>query len=400
MKQHLAKRVHSLKPSSVFELLQRAKKLKQQGKDIVSLSIGEPEWGTFDNIKEAAISAIKENYTKYTPASGREELRKKISERASEDFGIPVEIPNVTVSAGCKYALFTIFQCLCDPEDQVILPAPYWVSYTNIIELSGGKVHLVSTDESSGFKITAPQLEKAINKNTKFFLLNSPNNPTSAVYSKEELIALGKVLEKHPQIFIVTDDIYDRLVFDEEKAPHLLTFCPSLKDRVFAVNGGSKNYLMTGWRISWIVGPESFIKVFSSFQSQSISCANSITQRALELTLLNSKKEQLEFKNQLKDLRDDFFMKMKKIPKIKPYPSAGGFYLWVNVKSLIGLHCKGQKITSSLDLMEKLLENASLLCLSGEEFGAPGYLRFNYALKKETLDKAVLRLSQFVSELT
>ena len=397
---HPAERVQGLKPSAAFQALQKAEVLKRKGKDIISLSIGEPEWSTFDNIKSAGIKAIQEGYTKYTPAAGREEFRIQLSHQAEKDLGIPLGPENVTVTAGCKYALFTLFQCFCNPGDEVILPAPYWVSYPNIMELCGAKCKIVSTDESSGFKITPSQLKKAITDKTKMFLLNSPNNPTSAVYSSEELIALGEILKEYPQILLVTDDIYNRIVFEGNLAPHILRFCPFLKNRTFAINGGSKGYLMTGWRIAWIIGPSHLTKVLSSFQSQTISCANSISQKALEDSLLTSEEPIVKFREKLRELRDNFFDQINQIPGLTPYPSEGGFYLWVNVKDIIGRKFQNEPITSSLDLMEKLLEKADLLCLSGEIFGAPGYLRFNYAVKQENLDKAVQRLSQFISELT
>ena len=395
-----ARRVQGLKPSAVFQVLQRAEVLKRKGQDIVSLSIGEPEWDTFDNIKSAGIKAIQEGYTKYTPAAGREEFRLQLSRQAEKDLGIPLGPEHVTVTAGCKYALFTLFQCFCNPGDEVILPAPYWVSYPSIMELCGAICKIVPTDETSGFKITPDQLKKALTDKTKMFLLNSPNNPTSAVYSSEELIALGEVLKEHPQVLLVTDDIYNRIVFDGDLAPHILRFCPYLKDRTFVVNGGSKGYLMTGWRIAWIVAPINLIKILSSFQSQTISCANSIAQKALEDSLLTSEKTITQFREKLRELRDSFFGQINQIPGLKPHPSQGGFYLWVGVKDLMGRKFQKEPITSSLDLMEKLLVKANLLCLSGESFGAPGYLRFNYAVKPENLNKAAHRLAKFVSELT
>ena len=265
MKKHLAKRVHNLKSSSVFAFLKQAQEMKKQGRDIISLSIGEPEWDTFENIKQAGKEAIDQGYTKYTSSNGREDLRVKLAKWYKKEFDIPYHKDNLTITAGCKYALFTIFQCLCNEGDEVIVPAPYWVSYLNIIELSGAQPKIVSCQPSSGFKITPEQLRKAITKKTRIFLLNSPNNPTSAVYSKKELQALGEVLMSFPEVFIVTDDIYDRLVFEGDRSPHLLNEFPALKQRLFAVNGASKSWLMTGWRLAWILGEEDFYKSFLLF---------------------------------------------------------------------------------------------------------------------------------------
>ena len=392
---YLSERVKSLKPSAVFELLQKAKNLKKQGRDIISLSVGEPVWDTYDKIKQAGKRAIDEGHTKYTPSSGTPELRAKISERMSEDCGFPVKPSNVVVASGCKQALFVLFQCFCDPGDEVILPAPYWVSYKQIIELSGAVSKTVSCDEGTGFKITPSQLKQAITEKTKGFLLNSPNNPTSAIYTEEELKALGEELRRHPKVFIITDDIYDRLVFKGSRAPHLLAVCPDLKDRTFCVNGASKIYLMTGWRLAWITGPEEYMQTLSAFQSQSISCTSSIAQKAVADTLLECDQEIQDLIQKLKPLRDQLFQTIKELPGIKPYPSEGAFYLWIDVRNIIGCSHKGEKILSSFHLVEQLLDKADLVCVSGESFGAPGYLRFSYGVAKETLDKACQRLSEF-----
>lgn len=395
-----AKRVQNLKPSAVFELLKKAKEMKKAGHDVISLSIGELAWDTYGAIKEEGKKAIDEGHTRYTPSAGIESLRKKISEQATHQYGLPIGVENVSVSAGCKYALFVIFQIFCDSGDEVILPAPYWMSYPDIIQLSGAQTVVVSTDESTGFKLTANQLKKTITSQTKMVLLNSPNNPTSAIYSEEELKSLGEVLKEHPKILVVTDDIYDHIVFSQKTAPHLLTACPFLADRVLALNGGSKNYLMTGWRVSWIIAAPEIIKTFSAFQSQSISCVNSIAQKAMEAGLTSCESDIQNMVQKLQDLRDYFVKNLKPLSGIKVFPSEGAFYVWVGVQDLIGKKYQGTPIQSSKDLMEKLLTEKHLVCLSGEEFGAPGYLRFSYGLEKETLTQAISRLSEFISELT
>ncbi len=397
---HFSKRVDGLRPSPVFELLKKAGEMKARGKDVISLSIGELDWGTYNIIKEAGKKAIDENYTRYTGSAGREILRKKISQESHQIYNLDTGLENVAISAGCKYALFVIFQILCDVDDEVIFPAPYWMSYPDIIGLSGARSVIVNTDENSGFKITASQLRNSITDKTRIFLLNSPNNPTSAIYTKKELQALGEVLKDHPQIFIVTDDIYDQIVFSGKRAPHFFTACPYLKDRILALNGGSKNYLMTGWRISWVIAPKEFIKIFSSFQSQSISCVNSIAQKAMEDSMGLCEQDIKNMVSKLRELRDFFSQGINQISGLKEFPSEGAFYLWVGVKDLIGKNHKGFKIKSSRDIMEQLLIKKNLLCLSGEEFGTSGYLRFSYGLEKDILKKAVSRLSEFVSELT
>ena len=399
MKQYLAQRVHNLKPSPVFALVKRAKELEKQGLDLVNLSIGEPEWETFNDVKQAGIQAIEQGYTKYTSANGREGLRQQLAELQSKEWNLPINKDQITITSGCKLGLFTVFQCLCEQNEEVILPSPYWVSYTNIIELSGAKVKIIPTSASSGFKIQASQLQDACTSQTKCLLLNSPNNPTSAVYSKKELQELAEVLRSHPNIFIVTDDIYSELVHEGSTAPHILQVAPWLRDRVIAINGASKSWLMTGWRLAWITAHLDLIKVFSSFQSQSISCANSISQRALETSLKTREKNIKELKTKLLVSKNNFEKQLKTIPGLKVYPSEGGFYFWVGVKELLGKKHGSKKINSSMDMMEGLLEEG-LLCLPGENFGAPDYLRFNYSVNKTSLERAIKRLSLFVSKLT
>ena len=396
----LSQRVQNLKPSSVFVLLQKIQNLQKQGKDIINLSVGEPEWSTYSIVKEAAKKAIDENYTKYTPSAGRKELRDRISQYASKQLGISLFPENVLVSAGCKYALFALFQCLCNEGDEVIFPAPYWMSYLDVIQLSGATCKTVSTDKSTGFKITPDQLRLSITKNTKIFLLNSPSNPTGAVYSEKELKALGEVLKEFKHVVILTDDIYDRMVFKGSSAPHILSVCPELKERTFCVNGASKNFLMTGWRLGWIVGPKESIKILSAFHSQTVSCANSVTQKAFEDSLLLCEGEIKKVVQNLLKLREIIFKGFSLIPGVDPYPPEGAFYLWVNVKGLLGRSHKGIPISSSLVLMEQLLEKEGLVCLNGEKFGTPSYLRFSYGVKEKLLEQAVSRFSHFVSELT
>ena len=229
--------------------------------------------------------------------------------------------------------------------------------------------------------------------------MNTPNNPTSAVYTEEELKSLGEVLRKHPQVIVITDDIYDRLVFEGTKSPHLLKLCPDLKDRVFCVNGASKNYLMTGWRLAWVIGPEHCLKTLTAFQSQSISCAGSIAQKALADELLHCDEDIKDLIQKLKPLRDQLFQTLKAISGLKPYPSEGAFYLWTSVKDIIGRSHKGDPILSSAHLMELLLQRAKLICISGESFGVPGYLRFTYGVEKQVMDKACLRLSDFFKDI-
>ena len=396
----MSSRMQGLKASVGFELLKVGEALKAQGEDVVSLAIGELQWNTYKPIREAAKKAIDEGYTKYSPSAGREPLRKKLSEQARRQFDLPLSAENVFVGNGCKSVLYGVFQTLCETGDEVLLPAPYWMSYPPVIELSGAKVQLVPTKEKNDFKITAKELEDNISKKTKVFLLNSPNNPTSAVYSEEELKSLGEVLRRFPDMMTIVDAIYDRIVYSRRFAPHLLSVCPDLKDQILALNGASKNYLMTGWRLGWLIGPKALIKTISIFQSQSLSCANSISQKAFEDAFELCEEDVKNTVQNLKHIRDLLIEGLKDISGLKIFPSEGAFYLWIGVQSFFGKKHKGQALNSAQDIMTQLLTAKKLLCICGEEFGMPGYLRLSYVTYEKDIKKAITRLQDFFSELT
>ena len=398
---NLAERVKKLKPSIVFELLSKAKQMKANGEDVISLSIGELQGKTYDPIRKAAQEVIEEGDIKYCPSAGVLSLREKLAKDAEKQWNIPLDSGNVFVANGCKYVLYATFQSLCEKGDEVILPSPYWMSYPPLISLSGASLKALDTKEENDFKVTAEELDQAITEKTKIFLLNSPNNPTSAVYTEEELIELGRVLIKHPQVTVIVDAIYDRLIYSKDNyAPHLLKLCPELKDRLLAFNGASKNYLMTGWRLGWLIGPQKWVKVFSAFQSQSAGCANAIAQKTFEKAFQSCEEDISRTVQELKTVRDTFYKELKAIPGLNIYPSHGAFYFWVGVKSFIGKNYKGSILESSKDIMEQLLKHKKLVCICGEEFGRAGYLRLSYVTSPEEIKRAGSRLKEFFSELT
>lgn len=397
---NISKRVQGVKASVGFELLKIAKKLKAQGEDVISLAIGELQEETYKPIREAAHRAIEEGYTKYSPAMGREPLRKKISEQASQQFGLPLEPENVFVGNGCKYVLFCAFQTLCEPGDEVLLPVPYWLSYPHLIKWSGAKVKYVYTKEENNFKITSRELKDNISEKTRAIVLNSPNNPTSAVYSEDELKSLGEVLTSSPHVTFMVDAIYDHIVFSGHKAPHILSVCPHLKDQVLIFNGASKNYVMTGWRLGWLIGPKAFIKSLSAFQSHSIGCANTIAQKAFEDGFEQCEEDLYNLVKKLKHVRDILTQGLKDISGLKLFPSEGAFYLWLGIKNFLGKKHKGKILNSSQDIMTELLVEKKLICICGEEFGLPGYLRLSYVVDEKVIKKAVVRLQDFFTELT
>lgn len=398
---NLAQRVKNLKPSAGFELLKTAKQMKANGEDVISLAIGEPQGKTYQPIRKAGREVIEEGDIKYCPAAGIEPLREKLAKEAAKRWNLPLDSGHVFIANGCKYVLYVVFQSLCDKGDEVILPSPYWMSYPPLISLSGGSLKVLPAKAENNFKIQAEELERALTEKTKIFLLNSPNNPTSAVYTEEELKDLGRVLIKHPHVIVMFDAIYDRLIYSGESfAPHLLKVCPELQSRLLAFNGASKNYLMTGWRLGWLFGPKNLVKVFSAFQSQSAGCANAIGQKAFERAYQSCEEDIAREVQELKAVRDTLYEEIKSISGLEIYPPEGAFYFWIGVKSFIGKSHQGQPLKSSKDIMEQLLKHKKLVCISGEEFGRPGYLRLSYVASPAEIKRAGVRLREFFSELT
>ncbi len=396
----LAKRAQLLKPSPILVLAARAGEMKAAGKDVISLSIGEPDWGTFEKIKVAAAASIKKGQTKYTPASGIPELRKAVAAQASKDFDMNFDFTEVTVSSGAKFVLFAALQAMVDPGDEVILVAPFWASYSTMVELADGVPRIAVCDESSNFKLTPALLEKAITPKTKVLLLNSPSNPTGLIYTKDELKALADVLRKHPHIAIISDDIYNRLCFADKLAPHLLHVAPDLRSRVVILNGASKTYAMTGWRIGWAIGPKAIITAMSNYQSQSVSCASATGQYGALEGVLNCDDDVASTVTLLKDKRDYLLEQLAKIPGVKTVVPEGAFYLWVGIKPYLGKKYKGVVVEGSDAFCKLLLEEKLVAAVPGVEFGLEGYLRLSYALEKEKGREAIERMGALVKEFT
>lgn len=396
----LAKRAQLLKPSPILMLAARAGELKAAGHNVISLTIGEPDWDTYDNIKEVAIGAIRVGMTKYTPPNGIPELRKAIAEQASKDLGIAYDPSQVTVSAGAKFVLFAALQALVDPGDEVILAAPFWASYSTMVELAEGVPHIVVCDEKTDFKLTPELLRKAINPKTKVLLLNSPSNPTGKVYTRDELKALAAVLRDFPRVAIISDDIYNRLSFEEKLAPHLLHVAPDLKERTVVLNGASKSYAMTGWRLGWALGEKNVINAMSSYQSQSVSCATAVSQHAAVEAIRNSDAHVAKTVETLKDRRDFLINELHKIDGIRVAIPEGAFYLWMSVQPYMGRSFKGKKLATSNDLAQALLDDQMVAVVPGAEFGLDGYFRLSYALEKEKGREACERMKNFFYSLT
>lgn len=373
-----------------------ARELKAQGKDIISLSLGEPDFNTPDFIKEAAKKAIDENYSTYSPVDGYVELKEAICRKFKRDNNLDYKPANVVVSTGAKQSLYNIAQCMLNEGDEVILPAPYWVSYFEIIKMAGGIPVEVPTSVESDFKITPEQLEQAITPKTKMIWYSSPCNPSGSVYSREELTALAAVLAKHPNIYIVSDEIYEHINFSG-------TFCsiasiPGMFDRTITVNGVAKAFAMTGWRIGYIGAPEFIAKACTKMQGQVTSGANSIAQRAT-ITAVDADPSVLhEMVSAFKNRRDLVVRLINEIPGLKLNVPEGAFYVFPDVSSYFGKTLRGSLIKNADDFSMYLLGEANVATVTGDAFGNPDCIRFSYATSEEILTEALTRIKAALAE--
>ena len=397
----LSERAKNLKTSPTLFLVAKAKELQAQGHDVISLTVGEPDWPTYPAASEAGIEAIRKGITKYTAANGTIELRKAIAQRVLTDLNLTYAPNEIAVTSGAKFAIFAALQMLCDANDEVIIHSPYWVSYPTMVELSGGKPVLVTCTEETNFKITAEMLRKNITTQTKAFLFCSPANPTGFIYSKQELQEIAEVVRQHPRIVIISDDMYNRLMFDGSNcAPHILEIAPDLKDRTIIINGGSKAYSMTGWRIGWAMGPQKIIQAIGDYASQSTGAPSSISQHAAVTALTqcepNIKETNVILKERLKLALTEF----KAIPEFKVYEPDGAFYLWVDVRKVLGKTYCGAKVVTSKEFCQVLLEKIFVATVPGEEFGNPGFMRLSFAISSDRMAQAIQRIKKLISEGT
>ena len=388
----LSDRINNLSTSQTLAMAALARELKAQGKDIISLSLGEPDFNTPDFIKEAAKKAIDENYSTYSPVDGYVELKDAICRKFKRDNNLDYKPANIVVSTGAKQSLYNIAQVMLNDGDEVILPAPYWVSYFEIIKLSGGVPVEVPTSVETDFKMTAAQLEAAITPKTKMMWFSSPCNPSGSVYNLEELTAIGKVLDKYPNIYIVSDEIYEHINFSG-------TFCsigsiPGLFERTITVNGVAKAFAMTGWRIGYIGAPEFIANACTKMQGQVTSGANSIAQRAT-ITAVDAEPKVLnEMVSAFKNRRNLVVELAKAIPGLKINVPEGAFYLFPDVSSFFGKTLRGKLINNADDLSMYLLSEANVATVTGDAFGNPNCIRISYATSEELLTEAFKRIKE------
>ncbi|MFN4198852.1 MAG: pyridoxal phosphate-dependent aminotransferase [Flavobacterium sp.] len=391
----LSDRINNLATSQTLAMAALARELKAQGKDVISLSLGEPDFNTPDFIKEAAKKAIDENYSTYTPVEGYAELKEAICKKFKRDNDLDYKPSNIVVSTGAKQSLYNIAQVMLNEGDEVILPAPYWVSYYEIIKLSGGQPVVVPTSVDNDFKITPEQLEQSITPKTKMIWYSSPCNPSGSVYNREELTALAEVLKNHPQVYVVADEIYEHINFSG-------TFCsiasiPGMFERSITVNGVAKAFAMTGWRIGYIGAPEFIAKACTKMQGQVTSGANSIAQRATIAAVEADPKVLNYMVDAFHSRRDLVVGLIKEIPGLKINVPEGAFYVFPDVSHYFGKTLRGTLIKDANDFSMYLLAEANVATVTGDAFGNPDCIRFSYATSEELLKEALRRIKEVLA---
>ncbi len=391
----LSSRVQRIKPSPTLAVAARADELIASGKDIINFGVGEPDFDTPPHIKKAAIEAIKQGFTKYTAVDGTPGLKDAIIKKFARDNNLTYKPDQILVSCGAKHSIYNLFAALLNPGDEVIVPAPYWVSYPDIAKIADAIPVIIKADIEQHFKITPAQLEAAITPATRIFVINSPSNPTGVAYNTAELKALAEVLIHYPNIVIATDDIYEHTLFSG-KFENILTVCPELYDRCIVINGASKAYAMTGWRIGYAAGPSKIIAAMKKIQSQSTSNPCSISQYATEVALNGDQKCIKIMTKAYKERHDYILNAFKQMPGVNCLPSDGTFYCFPNMEAVIK---KATNINNDIELTEYFLQEAQVAMVPGSAFGMPGYVRISYAVSMEKVQEAMKRLHAAIEKL-
>ena len=385
-----------IKPSPTIAVTQKARELRAAGKDVIGLGAGEPDFDTPDNIKNAAIKAIKSGDTKYTAVDGTPALKKAIIAKFKRENKLSYSADQITVGTGGKQVLYNAFMATLNKGDEVIIPAPFWVSYPDMVLLAGGKPKIIKCTEQEGFKLTAKKLKKTITKKTKWVILNSPSNPTGAGYTKKEITDLAKVLIKNKKVYILSDDIYEHIKYDNFNF-YTIAQNSKLKDRTLTMNGVSKSYAMTGWRIGYAAGPKDIIKAIGKIQSQSTSNPSSISQAAA-VEALNGNQGFIQKRSKAFKERRDFVVKsLNNIKGITCLTPNGAFYVFPSCKGLLN---KKTKLKTDTDFVQKLLEKSNVAVVQGSAFGLDGYFRISYATSMQNLKKAMERIKSFCESLS
>ncbi len=395
--ENLSQRLQSLSPSATMAMNQKSRDLQAQGVDVINLSVGEPDFYTPDHIKDAAKKAIDDNFSFYPPAAGFPDLRKAVSEKFKRENNLDFSPEQIVVSTGAKNSLANVILCLIDKGDEVIVPAPYWVTYAELVKVAEGKNVVINGTLENDFKVTADQIEKAITPKTKALLLCSPSNPTGAVYSKDELEAIANVIEKHPHVYVITDEIYEHINF-VGKHVSLAEF-PAIKERIVVINGVSKAYAMTGWRIGYIGAPQWLAKACTKLQGQFTTGPTTIAQKAA-VAALNSEQSSREEMNKAFMRRRDLIMEeLKEVNGLKYNKPEGAFYVFPDCSSYFGKSVNGKVIENSEDFCIYLLEEGHVATVPGKAFGEPSCFRISFATSDEKITEAINRMKNALDKL-
>jgi aspartate aminotransferase len=396
----LSSSLSRIKPSPTIAVTQKARELKEKGVDVISLGAGEPDFDTPDNVKEAAIRAINSGDTKYTAVDGTPKLKEAIINKFKKENGLEFSKDQINVGAGGKQVIFNAILSTINPGDEVLIPAPYWVSYPDIVLLAGGTPKIVICDEKDEFKITSQKLKKKLSSKTKWIILNSPSNPTGSCYSKDEIDAIADILKDYPEVMVMSDDIYEHVVYDNFKF-YTIAQNKNVTDRTLTINGVSKSYAMTGWRIGYAGGPKDLIKAMAKIQSQSTTNPSSISQAAAVEALNGDQSFIKDRSDAFKERRDFVVSKLNKINGIECLNPQGAFYVFPSCKGCIGkTHSELGEIKNDTDFVSKLLESTGVAVVQGSAFGLEGFFRISYATSMTNLEKAVERISDFCSKLS
>jgi aspartate aminotransferase len=397
----VAKKLSKIKPSPTLSITAKAIQLKASGLDVISLSIGEPDFDTPNNVKAAAIRAIEAGFTKYTEVDGTKELKQAICDKLSRENNIGYEVNQISVGTGAKQVIYNALMASIDPGDEVIIPAPYWVSYPDMVSLAEGSPVFVNCGPETNFKITPLQLDKTITKKTKWVILNSPSNPTGSAYTEDELKKLSEVLLAHPNVYVLSDDIYEHLLYDGKEFATIAAVEPRLKERVLTVNGVSKSHAMTGWRIGYGAGPVELIKAMGIIQSQSTTNPSSISQKAAVEALNGDQTFLHEQKAVFAKRRDMVVQMLNEVEGISATTPDGAFYVFADCRKLFGKTTPlGKKLQNSSDVVEFLLEDALVATVHGSAFGTEGFFRISYATSETLLIEACKRIKESCAKLT
>ena len=394
---NLSRKGLSISPSATLAIDSKAKKLKAEGIDVVGFGAGEPDFDTPVHIKKAAIAAIEEGFTKYTPASGTMTLKEAICAKFKKDNGLEYTPANIVISNGAKHSLVNVFQAICNPGDEVIIPAPFWVSYPEMVKLADGVPVIVYTTEEQGFKFTVDQIRQAVTAKTKAIILNSPSNPTGMVYTREELAELAD-LAVEKGFYVVSDEIYEKLIYDGKTHVSIASINEKIKAQTIIVNGVSKTYAMTGWRIGYTASTPEIAKIMSNVQSHATSNPNSIAQKAAEAAISGPQDMVATMVAAFASRRDYMVKRINSMPGLSCVNPNGAFYVMMNISQLMGKELAGLKIQSSDDFANVLLEKANVALVPGSGFGIDTHVRLSYATSQENITKGLDRIEQFLKQ--